>query len=147
MGTLHLHLEGKGEGSFDINIGTKKQSLSAQEDIFSSIGIVCFGRISFCNLLLAPSSLACQLSHYLSLQPPSILAVPPSQSPVAPPSSIPPRRLMTSLMTGNEFSNVNCKGLQGKTWGGAAGTESPGWWRVGVGGGGSSRRQRHEVCV
>lgn len=44
---------------------------------------------------------------------------------------------MTLLMTGNEFSNVNCKGPQGKGWG-CGGTESPGWslQRVGRGEGG-----------
>lgn len=31
---------GEGEGSFDINIGTKKQSLSVQDAIFLSISII-----------------------------------------------------------------------------------------------------------
>lgn len=52
MGTLCLQLEGGvggaggREGSFDINRGTgkkKKKSLSAQDAIFLSISIICFG--------------------------------------------------------------------------------------------------------
>lgn len=46
--------KGEGEGSFDINRGTKKKYLSAQDAIFLSISIICFSQISylFCLFIL-----------------------------------------------------------------------------------------------
>lgn len=95
---------GEGEGSFDINIGTKKQSLSVQDAIFLSISIVCFSRISSVSSSssiffilpgsntspssLSASSLACQLPHHLSYPPPSIRLSHLHKSLVAPPFSI-----------------------------------------------------------
>lgn len=159
MGTLRLHLEGWW-GLLWHKYRNKKQSLSVQDAIFLSISIICFSRISFassssiffhppwflllcqgCSHLLPPSPRSLASSHYLNL--------PLSSFPASTVSGCPsffhhPGWLMTLLITGNEFSNVNCKGPQGKARGGAAGTESPGW---SLPQGRSSGRRRHEACV
>lgn len=137
-------LRGEGEGSFDINIGTKKQSLSVQDAIFLSISIICFSRIFLsshhppsyphppwfnpAHPPPPPTPLPRAVANSLTTSP---IRLPPSGSPASTVSGCPsvfhhPARLMTLLMTGNEFGNVNCKGPQGKARGGAERTESPG---------------------
>lgn len=54
---------------------------------------------------------------------------------------------MTLLMTGNEFSNVNCKGPQGKARGGAERTESPGWRTAAGGEAAGGRGMKHVFSV
>ena len=102
MGTLRLHFDGEGEGSFDINIGTKKQSLSVQDAIFLSISIILLqpNLLSLRTLFLffhppwfnhphPPTPFREQSSLPTPFYPPPLhSALPPPQSLVAPPSSI-----------------------------------------------------------
>ena len=110
-------LRGEGEGSFDINIGNKK-TVSFSSRCHFLVHRHPFLRPNLFRLLVlhlyfilpgstrppppfSASSFACQLPLHLLYPPPSIQALRPLQSLVAPsPSSITLARLMTLLMTG-----------------------------------------------
>lgn len=77
---------GEGEGSFDINIGTKKQSLSVQDAIFLSISIICFSRISFVS----------SSSIFFFFHPPWFQPTPPSTSSLACQLPLPPPSIQLS---------------------------------------------------
>lgn len=125
--------KGEGEGSFDINRGTKKSLFqlktpySCPSASFASakslISFVSSSSIILRGSILQPpplsaSGLACQLPYHLFYPLPSIQlsCLRSLWLPLRLPS---PCRITTLLTTGNESGNVNCKGPQGKARGGA----------------------------
>lgn len=127
-GNAAFPFKGEGEGSFDINRGPKKSlfqlkmPFSCPSASFASaksrISFVSSSSITLHGSILLPpplstSTLACQLPYHLFYPLPSaqLSRLRSLWLPLHLPSTC---RITTLLMTGNEFSNVNCKGQQGK---------------------------------